>query len=320
MDNGRVIEVDPGRFEEMVSSALDGLPEPSAAALATRYIVSYLGCSGSAPPARFRATVGPRRRGNEDKARKIATRQRMAETGEPYSVARRAVEDEHASSADPLGGMAEDTGAAEAQTRSQEQAEQARRLAEQARIRAERAEEAADQAEEAAELTREAAELTQECGSDEEIQRALRRAGEARTAAEQARSRAEQAGRLAEEAEEAADEAENPTGDSEDGSPRWHHRISRPSTPPRPPRPARPATPPRPSRPPRVGQDDWPQQRPDPAERLQERADLFIQRLSAARDQADRLISAAERIFTPARSEPVHSEPSPGEPGPADTA
>ena len=27
MDNGRVIEVDPGRFEEMVASALDGLPE-----------------------------------------------------------------------------------------------------------------------------------------------------------------------------------------------------------------------------------------------------------------------------------------------------
>src|SRR5580704_17672523 len=31
----------------------------------------------------------------EDKARKIATRQRMAETGEPYSVARRAVADDH---------------------------------------------------------------------------------------------------------------------------------------------------------------------------------------------------------------------------------
>ena len=29
MDNGRVIEVDPGRFEEMVASALDGLPEKS---------------------------------------------------------------------------------------------------------------------------------------------------------------------------------------------------------------------------------------------------------------------------------------------------
>ncbi len=154
----------------------------------------------------------------EDKARKIATRQRMAETGEPYSVARRAVEDERASSAGPLGGMAEDAGAAEAQARSQEQAEQARRLAEQARIRAERAEEAADQA------------------------------------------------------EEAADKAGNLAGDSEGGSPRWHHRPSRPATPPRPPRPARPATPPRPPRPPRAGhygphgQDDWPQQRPDPAE------------------------------------------------------
>ena len=31
----------------------------------------------------------------EDKARKIAIRQRMAETGEPYSVARHAVQDEH---------------------------------------------------------------------------------------------------------------------------------------------------------------------------------------------------------------------------------
>ena len=32
----------------------------------------------------------------QDKAKKTATRQRMAETGEPYSVARRAVEDEAA--------------------------------------------------------------------------------------------------------------------------------------------------------------------------------------------------------------------------------
>lgn len=182
----------------------------------------------------------------EDKARKIAARQRMAQTGEPYSVARHAVEDEHASSADPLDGMAEDAGAAEAQTHPQEQAEQARRLAD----------------------------------------------------------------------------------DSEDGPPRRHHRPPRPSNPPRPPRPPRPASAPRP---PRVrhygphGQDDWPQQRPDPAERLQDQVDQFIQRLSAARDQADRLISAAERIFTPARSErihsePVHSEPPSGEAGPADPA
>jgi hypothetical protein len=267
----------------------------------------------------------------EDKARKIAARQRMAQTGEPYSVARHAVEDEHASSADPLDGMAEGAGAAEAQTRPQEQAEQARGLAERARIQAERAEEAADRAEEAADLTQEAAELTQEWGSDEEIERALRRADEARTAAEQARSRAEQAERLAERAEEVADEAENLAGDSEDGPPRWHHRPPRPSNPPRPPRPPRPATPPRPPRPPRArhygprGQDDWPQQRPDPAERLQDQVDQFIQRLSVARDQADRLISAAERIFTRARSErihsePVHSEPPSGQAGPADPA
>lgn len=144
--------------------------------------------------------------------------------------------------------------------------------------------------------------------------------------AEQARIRAERAEEAADQAEEAADEAGNLAGDSEGGSPRWHHRPSRPATPPRPPRPARPATPPRPPRPPRAGhygphgQDDWPQQRPDPAERLQGRVDQFIQWLSAARDHADRLISAAERISTPARSEPVHSQPSPGGPGPADTA
>jgi hypothetical protein len=207
----------------------------------------------------------------EDKARKIAIRQRMAETGEPYSVARHAVEGEHASSADPLQGAAEDAGAAEAQARPREQAEQARQLAEQARTRAEQAERLAEEAEEAADS-----------------------------------------------AEEAADEAENLADDSEG----WHHRPSRPSNPPRPPRP------PHPSRGRHYGphgQDDWPQQRPDPAERLQERVDQFIQRLSVARDQADRLISAAERIFTPARSEtarsePVHPEPPSGEPesaGPA---
>jgi hypothetical protein len=30
LDNGLVIEVEPGRFEEMVVTALDGLPESSA--------------------------------------------------------------------------------------------------------------------------------------------------------------------------------------------------------------------------------------------------------------------------------------------------
>ena len=83
----------------------------------------------------------------QDKARKIAIRQRMAETGEPYSVARHAVEDEYVSSAGPLEspadlseGMTGDAGDAEALPQEQgwRLAEQARDLAEQARIRAER--------------------------------------------------------------------------------------------------------------------------------------------------------------------------------------
>jgi hypothetical protein len=267
----------------------------------------------------------------QDKARKIAIRQRMAETGEPYSVARHAVEDEYVSSAgrlespaDLFEGMTGDAGEAEAlpQEQAWRLAEQARYLAEQARIRAERASEAADRAEEAAGLTQEAAELTQEWASDEEIDRALSRADEARTAAGQARSRAEQAERLAEEAEEAADRAEQAIDEAghladvgEEGPPRWHHHPSRPAQPPRPPQAPQPPQAPEPPRPPRIhhdgpqGQDDWPQQHPDPVERLHGRVDQFIQRLSSARDQAGRLISAAERIFTPAPPEPVHSEP-----------
>ena len=36
----------------------------------------------------------------QDKARKAAARQRMAETGEPYSVARRAVQDDYDATSD----------------------------------------------------------------------------------------------------------------------------------------------------------------------------------------------------------------------------
>jgi hypothetical protein len=241
----------------------------------------------------------------EDKARKIATRQRMAATGEPYSVARHAVEDEHASPAEPPDRMVRDAGGGRGADPSQSEPPPSNKTSD-----------------------------------HEQMEGARRLAGQARTVAEQARSRAEQLERLAEEAEEAADraeeaagEAENLAGDSEDGPPRWHQRVSRPANPPRPPRPPRLPRPPRPHgvRPHGPhGQDDWWQQRPDPAERLQERVDQFIQRLSVARDQADRLISAAERIFIPARSERVHSEPvhserahsepSSGESGPADPA
>ena len=67
---------------------------------------------------------GPTRRERmimtEDKARKIATRQRMAETGEPYSVARHAVEREHSGPEAAEGG---------ARFGARERADEARQLA-----------------------------------------------------------------------------------------------------------------------------------------------------------------------------------------------
>jgi hypothetical protein len=63
----------------------------------------------------------------------------------------------------------------------------------------------------------------------------------------------------------------------------------------------------------------------DPAERLQDRVEQVIQRFEVMRDRADRLISAAERIFGSARTESVRKEPAPGDPAhdespPADPA
>lgn len=100
----------------------------------------------------------------QDKARKAATRQRMAETGEPYSVARHAVAREHegAAAEDPLSAgwgapprddrwydsAAEEAGITVAEFRVQHLAD----LADQARERAEEAEETVSVAREAAEL------------------------------------------------------------------------------------------------------------------------------------------------------------------------
>src|ERR1700733_1316229 len=139
-----------------------------------------------------------------DKARKVATRQRMAETGEPYSVARHIVQDERDASDDMANaGPAVDESYSDAELLAQQQADEARRLAdrarhlaEQARERAERLEEAADQAEEAAD-----------------------------------------------QAEEAADEAENLVDEftaDESWSNERHHRPPRPPRPSRPPQPLRP--------------------------------------------------------------------------------
>jgi hypothetical protein len=58
----------------------------------------------------------------------------------------------------------------------------------------------------------------------------------------------------------------------------------------------------------------------DPAERLQDRVEQVIQRFEVMRDRADRLISAAERIFGPGRTESVRKEPVPEEPASAGPA
>src|SRR6476620_3292202 len=120
---------------------------------------------------------GPTRREEmimtQDKARKAATRQRMAETGEPYSVARHAVETEAADQSAP-----EPTPAAERRSyaeQAQELADRARRRADEAQNRAdqvqeraERAEEAASVADAAADLAAEAADLTEGWADAEE--------------------------------------------------------------------------------------------------------------------------------------------------------
>src|SRR5271169_2237228 len=99
---------------------------------------------------------GPTRREEmimtQDRARKMATRQRMAETGEPYSVARHAVEHEHSGDEVAPDGAALGEGGLSAR----ERADRARELAEQAHERAERARERAEQADEAAMMAHDA--------------------------------------------------------------------------------------------------------------------------------------------------------------------
>ena len=174
----------------------------------------------------------------QDKARKTATRQRMAATGEPYCEARRAAEAEADPGGDGLGGatatpptlreedwyarMAEESGLSVAEVRAQEiaaqarvqaaeaseRAEQAQDLAERARERCEQAEEAAMMAHEAADLAGEAAAMTRGWADPDEQEQAQRRAEQARAAAHEAQQRADLAARAADRAEEVAGEAE----------------------------------------------------------------------------------------------------------------
>lgn len=175
----------------------------------------------------------------QDKAWKAATRRRMAKTGEPYSVARRAVLREHqgAAAEDPLGagrgaparddrwyaGEAEEAGIAGAEFRVQHLAD----LADKARERAEEAEETVSVAREAAELAQQAAGMTRGWADKQEQERAQRRANQARAAAEEAQRRAGRAQRQADEAEQAADQAADLADETGDSPHTWPHRRYR---------------------------------------------------------------------------------------------
>lgn len=162
----------------------------------------------------------------QNKAQKAAIRQRMEETGEPYSVAaRRATRAGDAGPADPVltGLTAEERYAREAEAagipaaqieaqraafQAQERADRMREAADLARQRADQAEEAADQAEERAELAHEAADLARDWADEAEQGQAQARAEQAQRAADEARGRADQADEAADEAAERAELAQ----------------------------------------------------------------------------------------------------------------
>ena len=134
-----------------------------------------------------------------DKARKTAIRMRMAETGEPYSVARRAVEDEapqtpngeynasefheneshderYIREAREAGASGPDLDAMRAEWAARTLVDRMRRAADEARQLADEAEEAASRAEERAELAQESAELAEEWADENERMLAHERA------------------------------------------------------------------------------------------------------------------------------------------------
>jgi hypothetical protein len=256
----------------------------------------------------------------QDKAFKSAIRARMAEHGEPYNVARRAVlaQDEAAESPSfpdgPQPGEAdsaveedydarylreaEESGVPSDQVRAmaiadrlQEAADRAQDAADLAEELAEQAEDAADEAEEKAGLAEEAASMATEWASPAEVRQADRRvelmqerAGRAREKAEAARERAEQAQERAELAQEAADQAQEDF-DDEDERPSGDWRGGRPAG--RPGHPPAPPRPPRPPRPPHPGQHD-PRNGVD---RLMSRLDQLEHRFSEAQDRAATFLS-----------------------------
>jgi len=175
-----------------------------------------------------------------DKARKTAIRQRMAQTGEPYSVARHATAGPAAEALDPgfagpaagplssaglswedlspeeryardaaAAGRAPDQVEAEmAAFRAQEHGDRAQEAARRAREQVSEAESAIDAADERADLAREAADQAEERADAAELSRARERAEQAEQDAERAQERAEAAEAAADAADERADLAQ----------------------------------------------------------------------------------------------------------------
>jgi hypothetical protein len=230
----------------------------------------------------------------QDRARKAATRQRMAQTGEPYSVARHAVERAHegAAAEDPLSAgrgapprddrwyasEAEKAGVTVAELRVQHLAD----LADQARERAEEAEETVSVAREAAELAQQAADMTRGWADQQEQERAQRRASQARAAAEEAQRRAAQAQRQADAAEETADEAADLADETSDSPHTRPHRSYRDRD--------------------HEGADPGPShQSRSPADRLQDRLGKLVGRFEL-------LMSRAGQTTNPADNEPKDTD------------
>src|SRR5580693_285750 len=133
-----------------------------------------------------------------NKAQKAVARERMARTGEPYSVARRATgagpgdsglpetpEQRYVREAGEAGASAADIEALRFGLQAQERADQLREAAEHARALAEQAEELATRAEERAGMAEEAAELAEEWAEEDDLRLAHERAGRMQEAAEQ---------------------------------------------------------------------------------------------------------------------------------------
>jgi hypothetical protein len=274
----------------------------------------------------------------QDKARKIATRQRMAATGEPYCEARRATEAEADAGTpreeDWYARMAEESGLSVAEVRAQEivalaqeqaaeardRADQAEELAERARERSEQAEEAAMMAHDAADMAAEAAAMTRDWADPDEREQARARAEAARTRAHEAQQRADDAERAAERAQEVAGEAEEAAEEAEEfaheaqertgafgGGPDEHVRRADETDGwpddegwerPEPPRPPRPPRPPEPPRSP-GHPGGFGDFRFGPD--LGMRIGQVLRRFEVLRGQAEEIMSRAERMFGPAR-------------------